>query len=78
MDTEVYLGADTMREDVEIEIKEAGKTGHLEVVKSANGILIKELNDYGHEHGRVFIYWEELCTLINELEEEAMSKGGRL
>ena len=45
-----------MREDVEIEIKEAGKTGHLEVMKSANGILIKELNDYGHEHGRVFIF----------------------
>jgi len=67
-----------MREDAEIRIDEQGHKGYLDVVKSAHGILIKEFNEFGHEHGRVFIYWEELCTLINELEEEAMSKGGKL
>jgi len=67
-----------MREDVEIEIKEKEHEGYLVLVKGARGVLIKEFNEMGHEHGRVFVYWEELLTLISEVEEEAGRRGGGL
>ena len=59
-----------MREDVEIEINEKDCTGYVVLIKGAHGILIKECNEMGHEHGRVFLYWQELVSLVNELEEE--------
>jgi len=67
-----------MREDVEIEINEKEHEGYLTLVKGARGVLIKEFNEMGHEHGRVFIYWEEMFSLMNELEEEAERRGGGL
>jgi len=64
-----------MREDVEIEINEKEHEGYLTVIKSSQGILIKEFNEMGHEHGRVFVYWAEFVSLVNELEEEIGKRG---
>jgi len=64
-----------MREDVEIRIDEKEHKGYLEVIKSSHGVLIKEFNEFAHEHGRVFIYWDELLTFFNEFEEEVIRRG---
>jgi len=58
-----------MREDVEIRIDEKEHKGYLEVIKSSHGVLIKEFNEFAHEHGRVFIYWDELLTFLMNLKK---------
>ena len=53
-----------MREDVEIRIDEKEHEGYLEVIKSTHGVLIKEFNEFAHEHGRAC--WQAVHIRVTE------------